>query len=383
MKPALLVLEDGTFFPGRVFGHEAEVIGEVACNTGMSGYHELLTDPSSAGRMIALTMNHVGNYGVVEMDRESDRVHARALIIRNSSRVASNYRSTQTLPDFLETHGVVGMTDVDTRALMIHVREHGAQMAMIAPGATVDQVEALAERLRGAERHENTSYQTEVSVEAPKRVFFHDTGDSYHPSVVELVDESIDWPESLASRPELVVVDLGVRYSVLEMLDAAGFRLTLLPFQTSADEILARQPKGVVLSNGPGNPEYMIDTVETVRALIGKVPLFGVALGYQVLGIALGGEGYKLRMGHNGQNIPVRRSDTGRVEITTQSHSFGVRFPAPIEGLELSHHNLNDQSIEGIRYPSAKAMGVQHQPESGVGPSTASPLFEEFRTWAK
>lgn len=383
MKAALLVLEDGTTFSGRAFGHDGEAIGELACNTSMFGYQELLTDPSSAGRIIALTTNSVGNYGIIDVDKESEGVHARALIVRNLSRIPSNYRSSASLPDFMAAHGVVGMTDVDTRALMLHLRENGAQMALVAPGATQDDVPALLERLRAAERHEDASYQSKVSVEQPKRVFFRDTGDMYHPRVVELADESAAWPAELADRPELLVLDLGVRYSVLELLDRAGFRATLVPFTTSAEQILARAPKGLLISNGPGNPEYMLETTATVRELVGKLPIFGVALGYQILGIALGGQGYKLRMGHNGQNIPVRRAASGRVDITTQSHSFGVRFPAPVDGLELSHQNLNDQSVEGLRYAKGRAMGVQHQPEAGDGPSTASPLFDEFRAWAQ
>lgn len=381
MKPALLVLEDGTFFPGRAFGHDGQATGEIACNTGMSGYQELLTDPSSRGRMLALTSNNIGNYGVNDLDLESTGVHARGLIVRNVSRIASNYRSTGTLPDYLAEHGVVGLTDVDTRALMIHIREHGAQMATIVPGAVAADVPSLVEALRAAPRHEDANYLSEVSVSAPQRVTFRETGDSYHARVVELVDESTAWPEELVERPEVVVLDLGVRFSLLEMLDVAGFKMTLVPFNTTADAILARAPKGVLLSNGPGNPEFMADQLTTVRALVSKVPLFGAALGFQLLGIALGGEPYKLRMGHNGQNIPVRRESTKRVEITTQSHSFGVRFPAPIDGLELTHENLNDQSVEGIRYAGSKAMGVQHTPDAGTGLSTASPLFEEFRAW--
>lgn len=383
MKPALLVLEDGTFFPGRAFGHDGEAIGEIACNTGMSGYQELLTDPSSRGRMLALTSNHIGNYGINDLDHESSAAHARALIVRNVSRIPSNYRASGSLQDFMTAQGVVGLTEVDTRALMIHVRDHGAQMAIIVPGAVEADVESIVARLREAPRHEDTSYQSDVSVTAPQRVFFKETGDAYHARVVELADESTPWPADLADRPEIVVLDLGVRYSVLEMLDAAGFKATLVPFSTSAADILARSPKGVVLSNGPGNPEYMVDTIETVRNLVGKVPVFGVALGFQLLGIALGGEGYKLRMGHNGQNIPVRAAATERIEITTQSHSFGVRFPAPIDGLELTHQNLNDQSVEGLRYAASRAMGVQHQPEAGTGPSHASPLFDAFRVWTQ
>lgn len=383
MKPALLVLEDGTFFPGQAFGHDGQAIGELACNTGMSGYQELLTDPSSRGRMLALTTNNVGNYGVNDLDHESTGVHARGLIARNVSRIASNHRSTGTLADYMVEHGVVGITEVDTRAVMIHLREHGAQMASIVPGATEADVPSLVEALRKAPKHEDVSFQAAVSVRAPMRVTFRDTGDSYHPRVVELVAESTAWPAELAARPELVVLDLGVRFSLLEMLDAAGFKVTLVPHDTTAEAILARKPSGVLLSNGPGNPEFMVDTIATVRALLSQVPLFGVALGFQLLGIALGGECYKLRMGHNGQNIPVRSNATQRVEITTQSHSFGVRFPAPIDGLELTHENLNDQSVEGLRFAASKAMGVQHQPEAGAGPSHASPLFEEFRTWTR
>lgn len=381
MMSALLVLEDGAFFTGRAFGTQGEAVGEVSFNTSMSGYQELLTDPSSRGRLIALTSNNVGNYGVNDLDGESDVAHARGLIVRNVSRIASNFRSTDTLDGYMAKNGVVGITDVDTRALTIHIREHGAQMAMIVHGATPADRDAILERLRAQPRHEDIDYIHDVSVSAPTRAILEDTGDKYHAIRVVRAAESTAWSDSQSNLRDVVVLDLGVRNSLLEMLHGAGFRATLVPYNTSPEALLARGAAGVFVSNGPGNPELRSAVVDTLRGIVGQTPVFGVGLGFQLLSLALGGESFKLRVGHNGQNIPVRSEVTQRVEITTQRHGFGVRFPAPVEGLELTHKNLNDQSVEGFRFESKRAMGVQHQPEAGKGLHNASPLFDVFAAW--
>lgn len=381
MMSALLVLEDGTFFTGRAFGTQGEAVGEVSFNTSMSGYQELLTDPASRGRLLAMTSNHIGNYGVNAHDGESDGAHAAGLIVRNVSRIASNHRSTGTLDAYMVDNGVVGITEVDTRALTLHVREHGAQMAMIVHGATDADRDGIVERLRAMPRHEEIDYAASVSVDAPTRALIVETGDRYHAFVVERADETAAWSPSQQGLKDIVVIDLGGRNSVLEMLHSSGFRATLVPYNTNAAAILARGADAVLISSGPGNPEMRGDVAETIRGLLGQTPIFGVGLGFQLLSIALGGETFKLRVGHNGQNIPVRSDITQRVEITKQSHGFGVRFPAPIEGLELTHKNLNDQSIEGIRMASKRAMGVQHQPEAGAGLFGTSPLFDVFAAW--
>lgn len=378
MKPALLVLEDGTFFPGVAFGHSEEAIGELACDTGMSNYHELLTDPTSKSRLLALTSNHIGNHGVCRIDQESPEVHAAGLIVRNLSRIASNYRSDLTLETFAEENHLTGITEVDTRALMIHLREHGAQMAAIVPDAQESDVEGIVQRLRKHLRYEATPLVEHVSIPKIQRVTFQNTQDPYHPRVVQLQPADHPWPEDLASHKDIVVVDLGVRYSLLEGLDGAGLRVTLVPFTTSVSDILSLHPQGVVLSNGPGNPEILVDVAAMVRELIGKNPLFGVGLGAQVLAHAISGETFKQHVGDYAQNIPVRNSYSGRTDITTHRHAFGIRFPAKPDTLEITHINLNDQSIQGFYDATRKLRGILHHPETATGRYGTSPLFDAF-----
>lgn len=378
MKPALLVLEDGTFFPGLAFGHREEAIGEVACDTGLSNYHELLTDPTSKGRLLALTASHIGNHGICTLDQESAGVHAEGLIVRNLSRIASNYRSDLSLQEFAEKHQLTGIAQVDTRALMIHVREHGAQMAAIVPNASEDDVESIVERLRNHIRYEANSFVEHVSTTQPQRVFFEETNDPYHPRTVSLQPVDAAWPNDLQQHQDVVVVDLGVRYSLLEGLDGAGLRITLVPFTTSAEDILAHTPKGVVFSNGPGNPEILVETAAMIRALVGKVPTFGVGLGAQLLGMANGAETFKQHAGDYAQNIPVRNSYSGRTDITTHRHAFGIRFPATSDALQITHINLNDQSVQGFYHSDHRARGVLHHPETATGRYGTSPLFDAF-----
>lgn len=378
MMPALLVLEDGTFFPGLAFGHREEAIGEIACDTGLSNYHELLTDPTSKGRLIALTSSHIGNHGVCALDQESAGAHAEGLIVRNLSRIASNYRSDLTLQEFVKEHQITGITEVDTRALMIHVREHGAQMAAIVPNASETDVESIVQRLRNHVRYEANSFVEHVSTPHAQRVFFEQTNDPYHPHIVSLQPADAPWPTDLQQHQDVVVVDLGVRYSLLEGLHSAGLRITLVPFNASADNILAHNPKGVVFSNGPGNPEILAETAEMVRALLKKVPTFGVGLGAQLLAMANGGETFKQHAGDYAQNIPVRNSYSGRTDITTHRHAFGIRFPATSSALQITHINLNDQSVQGFHHTENNARGVLHHPEVATGRYGTSPLFDAF-----
>lgn len=379
MKPALLVLEDGTFFPGVAFGHSEEAIGELACDTGMSNYHELLTDPTSKGRLLALTSNHIGNHGICHIDQESDRIHANGLIVRNLSRIASNYRSDQTLQDFAVEHQLTGITEVDTRALMIHLREHGAQMGAIVPDAQPSDVDAIVQRLRKHPRYEATSFVEHVSTQSAQRITFAQTEDPYHPRVVQKQALDTPWPADLANHQDIVVVDLGVRNSLLEGFDSAGLRSTLVPYNVSVEDILAHNPQGVVLSNGPGNPEVLAATTAMVRELIGKTPIFGIGLGAQVLCAAIGGETFKQHVGDYAQNIPVRNSYSGRTDITTHRHAFGIRFPAKDATLDITHINLNDQSVQGFYDSERKVRGVLHHPETATGRYGTSPLFDAFR----
>lgn len=378
MKPAILVLEDGTFFTGIGFGHDGKAIGEIACDTGMANYVELLTDPTSKGRLLSLTTNNIGNHGVVAMDVESEQAHAAGLIVRNCARIASNFRSTSTLPDFLADQNVTGITEVDTRAVMVHIRENGNQMGMIVHNATAADVDSIVKELRAASRYEEATFNEDVGTKTPVRVIFKDTGDKYHPRIAERASESTPWPAGLDNAPEIVVLDLGVRNSLLEELDTAGAKLTLVPSNTKAQDILARKPAGVFISNGPGNPQVWADAQNTVRELVGKVPIFAVGLGFQLLSVALGGETYKLPAGEHGQNIPVRSKETGRAYITTMRRSFGVRFPAVADGVELTHTDLNDQSVCGVVQAKLQARGVQHDPESDHDPQDVKTLLAAF-----
>lgn len=380
MKPALLVLEDGAFFRGEALGYSGETIGEVVFNTSMSGYQEILTDPSYRGQIITMTSNHIGNYGVNELDVESDGVQVAGFVVRNCSRRASNYRATATLEQYLIDSKTVGITGVDTRALTRHIRDKGAVMGAIVHGASEADIPGILERIKGAPRYEELDYVSECSVKAPSRVILDETGDHYAPHHVRIVGENVEWPAALADKPEVCVLDFGVKHSILRMLAETGVRVTVLPYNTTAEAILKRAPAGVLLSNGPGDPALLDGPINEIRKLIGQVPLFGICLGHQLLGLALGGESWKMKFGHRGPNQPVVDHDTGRVEITSQNHGFAVRFNDEPEGVEITHLNLNDQTVEGLRVSGKNAFSIQHHPEAGPGPRDAAPIFDRFRS---
>jgi carbamoyl-phosphate synthase small subunit len=348
---ALLVLGDGTEFEGDAIGALADVgvaSGELVFNTAMSGYQEILTDPSYAGQIIAFTYPHIGNYGVNRDDVESRRSFCRGVVVRELARRASSWRATGDLDEFLVAQSVPGITGVDTRRLTRHLRRHGALPGAF--GTDEAAVRAAAARAVGTD---GIDLVAGVTVDRSYAV-----GDADAPFTV-------------------VAVDYGIKRTILRHLLGAGCRVEVVPAGTPAGDVLAREPDGVFLSNGPGDPEAVANAVETVSALCGKVPVFGICLGHQILGLALGARKRKLLFGHHGANHPVRHEPTGRIEITSQNHNYAIELDG-IAGAELTHVNLNDGVVEGFRVREARAFGVQHHPEAGPGPHDAAYLFGEF-----
>jgi carbamoyl-phosphate synthase small subunit len=349
---ALLVLRDGTTFEGESCGAEAPdgvATGEVVFNTALCGYQEILTDPSYAGQMIAFTYPHIGNYGVNDDDLESTRPYCRGIVVRDLARRASSWRATGGLEDFLRRHGVPGITGIDTRRLTRHLRELGAM-----PGAFgTDEARVRAAAAVGVGT-DGIDLVAEVTTRTPYLV-----GDTDAPLRV-------------------VAYDFGIKSTILRRLCAVGCRVEVVPGSTPAADVLARGPDGVFLSNGPGDPAAVVGAAEEVGALIGAVPVFGICRGHQILGHALGATTTKLRFGHHGANHPVRSEATGRVEITSQNHNYVVQADTIPGGADVTHVNLNDGTVEGLRVRGAPAFSVQHHPEAGPGPHDAAYLFTEF-----
>ncbi len=361
---ALLLLEDGTLFEGAGFGAPGEAFGEVVFNTSLTGYQEILTDPSYRGQIVSMTFPQIGNYGVNEADRESRRTWLSGFVVKELSAVASSWRATGDLASFLTTGGVVGIQGIDTRALTRHLRIHGAKHGVI---STTDADPAsLARKLAAAPRIVGVDLVREVTC-----------------------DHSYEWSEPVEGRPapaaapgwrrrHVVVLDCGVKFNILRHLVSTGFRVTVVPASTGADEIMARAPDGVLLSNGPGDPEPVTYVVDTVRDLIGRIPLFGICLGHQMLGLALGGRTYKLKFGHHGGNHPVKDLETGRIAITSQNHGFNVDMESLGGGVRATHVNLFDGTTEGLEDRGRGLFGVHYHPEAGPGPHDADRLFARF-----
>ncbi|HVF66837.1 MAG TPA: glutamine-hydrolyzing carbamoyl-phosphate synthase small subunit [Pyrinomonadaceae bacterium] len=353
-RKALLVLEDGRSFRGRAWGAEGERCGEMVFNTSMSGYQEVLTDPSYAGQIVCMTYPLIGNYGVNRADEESARPWVEGFVVREASPVASSWRSEETLDAYLRRWGVVAIDRVDTRALVRHIRDKGAMRACI---SSVDLDEAsLLEKARASAPMENRELASAVT-----------TAESYE----------------VAARGEerfrVVCYDFGVKRNSLNELAALGCRVTVVPALTPASEVLALKPDGVYLSNGPGDPASMTKVVEEIRGLLeGGVPTFGICFGHQLLGRAFGGDTYKLRFGHRGGNQPVKDIASGRVEITSHNHGFAVRAESLPEEVEVTHVNLNDGCVEGMRHKSLPVISVQYHPEAAPGPHDAQHHFLRF-----
>ena len=348
---AVLVLGDGTAFEGEAIGALGPgdvAVGEVVFNTSLCGYQEIITDPSYAGQIIAFTYPHIGNYGVNETDNESARPHCRGIVVRDLARRPSSWRATGDLDGFLRKHRVAGISGIDTRRLTRHLRESGALPGAF--GTDEDAVRTAAAKAVGTEGRDLVSEVTTTSA--------YVVGDDSAPLYV-------------------VAYDFGIKATILRHLGAAGCRVEVVPAATSAADVLARAPDGVFLSNGPGDPEAVHGAVATVRELVGEVPVFGICLGHQILGLAIGARKLKLRFGHHGANHPVRHVATGRVEITSQNHNYAIDIDR-VDTADLTHVNLNDGVVEGFRLRDAPAFGVQHHPEAGPGPHDAAYLFGEF-----
>ncbi len=355
MKKAILAIEDGSIFEGRSVGADGESAGELVFNTSMTGYQEILTDPSYAGQIVTMTYTHIGNYGVNADDVESEKPHVRSIVMRECCFEASNWRATETLPQYLKRHNIVAIDSVDTRHITRLLRTKGAMKAII---STTDlDHESLVNKARSSADMAGSDFVKDVSVKEP-----------------------YEWNTPQSPKYRIVAIDYGIKRNILRLLEQAGCAITVMPATVGPEEVLARNPDGVFLSNGPGDPAALPYVYPTVQALIEKkIPIFGICLGHQILGHALGGTTYKLKFGHRGGNQPVYHTETGRVEITAQNHGFAVE-PASLEGkdVEFSHIHLNDKTCSGMRHNTLPIFSVQYHPESSPGPHDSRYLFEKF-----
>ncbi|MCK4729422.1 MAG: glutamine-hydrolyzing carbamoyl-phosphate synthase small subunit [Desulfobacterales bacterium] len=351
---ALLALEDGTVFCGNAFAGEGEAWGEVVFNTSMTGYQEVLTDPSYKGQIVTMTYPLIGNYGINSEDIESEKVRVEGFVVREYEPVPSNWRSEQTLADYLNKEGMIGIEGIDTRALTRHIRLSGAMKGVI---STKDlNPDSLVEKARASRGLVGLDLVKEVTCDKP-----------------------YGWPQDKEARFKVVTLDCGMKYNIAQSLAEKGCQVMVVPAHISAEEIRAMNPDGILISNGPGDPEPITYSVDTIRSLIPDYPIFGICLGHQLLGLAFGGKTYKLKFGHRGANHPVKNLLTGKVEITAQNHGFCVDIESIKDPeIEITHINLNDQTLEGMRHRTLPIFSVQYHPEASPGPHDASYLFHDF-----
>lgn len=364
-KPGLLALADGRVFRGEALGAEGEAVGEVVFNTSMTGYQEIITDPSYKGQIVVMTYPLIGNYGINQEDAESRRPWVEGFIVKESSPIYSSWRGRTTLDDYMKRHGIVGIQSIDTRALTRHLRDRGAQEGIIS-SRELDP-ERLVARAKVAPSLIGRDLVREVTIRDPEG-----WGEA-------LWDRVKGYQPPPAKRLRVVAYDSGIKRNILRQLASVGCEVSVVPASTRAAAVLEMKPDGVFLSNGPGDPEGVPYLIESVRGLFGKLPIFGICLGHQILGLAVGGRTYKLKFGHHGGNHPVRDLSTGKVEITAQNHGFAVD-PRSVEpfGFVETHVNLNDGTSEGMRHRELPVLSVQYHPEASPGPHDASYLFSRF-----
>ncbi|MFQ5716691.1 MAG: glutamine-hydrolyzing carbamoyl-phosphate synthase small subunit [Nitrospinales bacterium] len=372
---AILALADGRTFEGQSFGATGEAEGEVVFNTSMTGYQEVITDPSYCGQIVAMTYPLIGNYGINPEDFESSRPHLSGFIVKEQSGIASNWRSRLTLDQFLRDYGIVGIEGIDTRALTRHIRQAGAQQAVVST-QTAD-LSKLVERARLSPGLIGRDLVKEVTCKAP---YDWDEGEwtPGHGYSRGSGESGEGKSERLRKVYTVVAYDFGIKRNILRILTELGCKVRIEPASTPAEDVLAMKPDGVFLSNGPGDPEGVPYVVENVKRLVGKVPIFGICLGHQILNLALGASTYKLRFGHHGGNQPVMDLRSRKLEITAQNHGFAVDGDSVKGNLELTAINLNDQTIEGIRHKTLPILSVQYHPEASPGPHDSKGLFHEF-----
>ncbi len=356
---ALLVLEDGFHLSGESFTGSGEATGEIVFNTSMTGYQEIITDPSYCGQILAMTYPLIGNYGVTDLDNESNSPQIEALLVHEYHDYYSNWRAQSSLKQFLMQYQILGVHGIDTRALTRHIRSAGAMMSILS--TNTDSLDQLLFKVQSLPKFAGRDLVKDVSC---KQAYSYGTNERYH----------------------VVAIDFGIKKSILDMLTAVGCRVTVVPASTKALEIMQYQPDGIFLSNGPGDPGAVPYAVTEVTKLVGKIPIFGICFGHQIIGQALGLKTYKLKFGHRGGNHPVKDLSTDHVEVSVQNHGFCLELPSPsrlrtnhlLAGLEITHINLNDNTVEGLLHSQLKCFSVQHHPEASPGPHDARYLFQRF-----
>ena len=368
---AILALTDGTVFEGEQFGTTGEAIGEVVFNTSMTGYQEVLTDPSYKGQIVTMTYPLIGNYGCNEADVESIGPQVEGFVVREYSAYHSNWRSKWSLDTYLSEHGIIGIQGIDTRALTRRLRVHGVMNGCL---STEDlNPESLVAKARAW--HGLVGWDLVQRVTCPNPYAWRNG--SQQDRIVN-ADNDVDGHRSKADNYKVIALDFGIKYNIMRQLTEHGCEVQVVPAQTTAEEILAAEPDGIFLSNGPGDPMPIGYAIETIQGLIGKKPLFGICLGHQLLGLALGGKTYKLKFGHRGANQPVKHLESDRVEITSQNHGFCVDIDSLPNSVDVTHINLNDDTLEGIQHREYPLFAVQYHPEASPGPHDASYLFSRF-----
>lgn len=371
---AKLALEDGTVFTGTSFGASGEVDGEVCFNTSMTGYQEILTDPSYRGQIVTMTYPQIGNYGVNEEDQESSKPHLSGFIVRENSRRASNFRSSGDLHSFMDKHGIVGLAGIDTRALVRHIRSRGAMKGVLSTSDLND--DSLVAKAKASPGLVGRDLVSEVIPEEAEQ--WDQSLSPWSELSADILNLESNTPVPVDPSRHVVALDFGMKWNIARHLRSLGCRVTVLPGNATAEDVLAHKPNGIFLSNGPGDPEPLTYAHEMIRSVMTEAPLFGICLGHQLFALACGAKTFKLKFGHRGANQPVLNCLTGKIEITAQNHGFAVDEDSLPADLEITHRNLNDNTIAGLRHKSLPAYSVQYHPEASSGPHDSRYLFHQF-----